>query len=640
MPLIRQIRLLLTAVIALAVGGALVAHLMTTREALAQQVRLKNQDNAESLALVLSQQHGDLGRIGLVLRAQGDTGHYRLVRFEPAAGGAPIEQRFEAAPGTAPRWWRALLPIESEPGVAQVSDGWNAVGRVVVVTHVEHAYDSLWRGSRAALLWMALLALVAAWVGGAGVRRLQVPLEATVAQAEALSEGRYVKVELPQAPELRRVGAAMNSMVDRVRALFDTQAAESERWRTLAHCDALTGLPHRAHFIARLGALQEREDGADGGVLVLVRVADLEAANRERGREAVDAALRALGHALQQQSETLAEGVAGRLNGSDFACFAPAPQAAADLAAALAAALRPLLESAGLHAHLGAVALPSGHPAAEWLARADLALARAEAGEPFEPVLLAEGASAEATPAAGEQAWRERLQAALAAGRGAIAEFPLLAPDGRLLHLECPLRVALDPAAAPEPAARWLPLALRTRLTAAADTLALQLALAAAAADGRPRCVNVAAASLAEPDFVDGLRERLLEAPALAPLLWLELPEAAALQDRRRVLAFARWLRPLGVKVGLEHAGRRLHRVERLYEIGLDYVKLDAAEIAGAAHDAAVQAFVRSTVGLLAGIGGQVFAEGVADGADAQALWACGVAGVTGPWASAQRAPG
>lgn len=635
MPLIRQIRLLLTAVIALAVGGALVVHLLTTREALAQQVRLKNQDNAESLALVLTQQRGDIGRIGLVLRALGDTGHYRLVRFEPAAGGAPVEQRFEAAPGVAPGWWRALLPIESEPGVAQVSDGWNAVGRVVVVTHVEHAYDSLWRGGRATLLWMALLALGAAWIGGAGVRRLQAPLDATVAQAEALSEGRYVTVDLPQAPELRRVGAAMNTMVARVRGLFDAQAAESERWRTLAHCDPLTGLPHRAHFIARLGALRQREDGADGGALVLVRVAGLEAANRAVGRERVDAALRALGHVLQQQSERHADGVAGRLNGSDCACFAPAPQAAAEMAAALAGALRPVLEPAGLRAHLGAVVLPPGLPEAEALARADLALARAEAGEAFEPVLLADGA-----PAEGEQAWRGKLQAALAAGHAAIAEFPLLGPGGELLHLECPLRVALDPAAAPEPAARWLPLALRTRLTAAADTLALQLALAAAAADGRPRCVNVATASLAEPDFVDGLRERLLQAPALAPLLWLELPEAAALEDRRRVVALARWLRPLGVKVGLEHAGRRLNRVERLYEIGLDYVKLDAAEVAGAAHDAAVQAFVRSTVGLLAGIGGRVYAEGVADAADAQALWACGVAGVTGPWASAQRAAG
>jgi EAL domain-containing protein (putative c-di-GMP-specific phosphodiesterase class I) len=33
-----------------------------------------------------------------------------------------------------------------------------------------------------------------------------------------------------------------------------------------------------------------------------------------------------------------------------------------------------------------------------------------------------------------------------------------------------------------------------------------------------------------------------------------------------------------------------------------------------------------------------VCAEGVDDGADAQALWDCGIDAITGPWASAQAA--
>ena len=115
--------------------------------------------------------------------------------------------------------------------------------------------------------------------------------------------------------------------------------------------------------------------------------------------------------------------------------------------------------------------------------------------------------------------------------------------------------------------------------------------------------------------------------------LWLELPEAAALEDRRALQAFSRLLRPLGVHFGLEHAGSQLHRLERLYELGLDYVKLDAAVCTGLVDNAAAQEFVRGTVRLLAGMGAQTFAEGVTRAEDADALFACGVAGVTGPWA-------
>jgi EAL domain-containing protein (putative c-di-GMP-specific phosphodiesterase class I)/GGDEF domain-containing protein len=630
MSLIRQVGLLLLAVLALAVGGAVVVNLLSARDTLADQVRLKNEDNAQTLAMLLSQQHGDAAAIGLVIRAQADTGHYASIRFEPA-GGAPIEQRFEARPGAAPGWLRALLPIASEPGVAQVSDGRRAIGQVRVVTHVEHAYDALWRGGWRALLWMTLVGLVAALIARFGMQRLQAPLDATVAQAQALAEGRYLTVAEPAVPELRRVSAAMNTMVQRVRGLIESEAAQAERWRREAHCDALTGLPHRAHFLDRLAALAAREDGAAGGSLVLLRVAELDDANRRLGRQQVDDALRALAAALQAQVDRGGDALAGRLNGTDFALFSPdRGSAAEDTVDALAAALRAALATTGLDAHFGAVEVPPTWTASTLLAQADLALAQSEAGAPFAIVRLAEPAAG-----GGEQAWREQMEGALAAQRTAIAEFPLVGPAGGLVHLECPLRVGLVDGQPGVPAARWLPMALRTRLTAPLDAEALRLALAAIAADGRARCVNVSPASLADRDFVDNLRDRLMEVPALAAALWLELPEAAALEDRRAVQAFSRLLRPLGVRFGLEHAGSQLHRLERVVELGLDFVKLDAAVATGLVDNEPAQEFVRGTVRLLAGLGALTFAEGVARAEDAQALFACGVAGVTGPWARA-----
>ena len=629
MPLIRQVWLLLFAVLGLAVGGAVVVNLLSARDTLADQVRLKNADNAQALALVLSQQRGDTALIGLVIKAQADTGHYRSIRFE-AADGSTVEQRFDGAPTGAPGWLRALLPIASEPGVAQVSDGWRALGKVTVVTHVEHAYAALWRGGWRALLWMVLVGALAALVARAGVRRLQAPLDATVAQAQALADGRYVTVAEPAVPELHRVSAAMNTMVQRVRGLIEAEAAQADRWRRQAHCDALTGLPHRAHFLDRLAALAAREDGAAGGALVLLRVADFDDANRRLGRHEVDAALRTLAAALQTEVDRGPDALAGRLNGTDFALFLPdRGQASDDAVDQLAATLRARLAESGLDAHLGAVEVPPTWTASTLLAQADLALAQAESGAPFEIVRLAEPAPA----GGGEQAWRDQLQAALAGGRTAIAEFPLLGVGGTLVHLECPLRVGLAEGAAPVPAARWLPMALRTRLTAPLDAQALHLALSAIAEDQRPRCVNLAPPSLLDPDFVDNLRDRLMAAPGLAQQLWLELPEAAALEDRRALQAFSRLLRPLGVHFGLEHAGSQLHRLERLYELGLDYVKLDAAVCTGLVDNAAAQEFVRGTVRLLAGMGAQTFAEGVTRAEDADALFACGVAGVTGPWA-------
>jgi hypothetical protein len=161
---------------------------------------------------------------------------------------------------------------------------------------------------------------------------------------------------------------------------------------------------------------------------------------------------------------------------------------------------------------------------------------------------------------------------------------------------------------------------------------------AAIDADGRPRAINISPSSLADGGFALQLRHLMQAHPLSARSLWLEFAEAAALEHFDLLQEVGRLLRPLGVRVGLEHAGQRLHRIERLYELGLDYIKLDASICAGLSNSEAAQDFVRSTVALLHALAIQVHAEGVGDAADARALWACGVDGITGPWVSLRAA--
>jgi EAL domain-containing protein (putative c-di-GMP-specific phosphodiesterase class I) len=73
-------------------------------------------------------------------------------------------------------------------------------------------------------------------------------------------------------------------------------------------------------------------------------------------------------------------------------------------------------------------------------------------------------------------------------------------------------------------------------------------------------------------------------------------------------------------------------------ELGLDYVKLDAAVVHAVGDDAARATFVASSVTMLHGLGLSVYAEGVANETDARALWDCRLDGLTGPWVSSQRA--
>src|SRR5205814_1903952 len=582
MSLIRQVWLLLVGALLLAFIGSVGVVIESERDTLQTQLRIKNSDNAASLALALSQQHGEPQLMELLMSAQFDTGFYRQIRFVGVDGKVGFSREQALAPVHAPGWFVALLPIRSAPGTAQVSDGWRALGSVQVVSQTAFAHDDLWLGGLRSMLALALVGVVAALIARAVVGGIRRPLDQAVQQAQSLLNGEFVTVPEPRVPELQRLTGAMNTMVARLKLIFEAQAEQVEALRREAHSDPVTGLSNRKHFMGQLASSLQGEDGTAEGGLVLLRVIDLAGINRSLGHATTDRMIAAVAQTLQAYTLRVRGCHLGRLNGSDFALCLPVGGVALETAQAVARALGAALPAfgPGVAVAVGAVEMQRDMPVAQVMGAADAALARAESLGPFSVELGTSGeAAAPDTVVQGEGSWRKRIHDALAHGRLHLVEFPLLDAKRELIHLECPLRLQLDPQGPFETASRWLPLALRSRLTALIDERAVELALVEIGRDGRGRCVNLSSASLADSAFASRLRSLLAGAPEPARLLWLEVPELAAIDHFAQVQELAHQLRPAGARVGLEHAGERLGRIERLFEAGLDYVKLDASVV-------------------------------------------------------------
>jgi diguanylate cyclase (GGDEF)-like protein len=633
MSLIRQIWLLLAVTLLMAFLGSFGVWMVSSRAYLETQLRLKNADNAQSLALSLSQQKGDLALMDLVVASQFDTGFYKQIRLKDPSGQVMFNHESDPLRITtsAPQWFIHLVSIDSAPGIAQVTDGWRALGSVEVVSHSGFAYDQLWRGSLKTAMWLGVLGMMAGLVGSSGVRRIRRPLDATVDQAQALVERRFITVPVPKVPELAHLTKAMNMVVERLKFLFDEQAVQVDQLRQQAHCDGLTGLSHRRHFMAQLQSSLQSEDGSASGMVYLVRVVDLGHLNRHMGHRQTDELLRILAKTLQEVSKGVPGALVGRLNGGDFALCLQEGHVPLPLPEDVADALKRLFAEQAVvgQAVVGAAHWHRGQALTQVMAEADSALARAESRGGF-AVEVSDQAANRAL-VMGEDEWRRRLSSALAEHRTQLVRFPVVDRHGQLIHHECPMRLQLDQSGPFDAAAAWLPMALRCGLLSQIDERAVTMALEEIAADQLPRGVNLAPASLADSNFVPRLRALLLASPEAASRLWLEVAEIAAIERFEMVRELCKQLRPLGVRVGLEHAGERLTRIELLFEAGLDYIKLDASVTHGVGQDEARQAFVSGTVGMMRSLGLQIYAEGVSDAEDLERLWACGVDGVTGP---------
>lgn len=629
MSLIRQVWLLLALTLVLAFAAAFGITVHSARQYLETQLGLKNNDTAQFLALTLSQQKGDPTAMELVIVSQFDTGYYEQIRLTGTDGKVLLDRHASPKSSAAPAWFVGALGIQPAPGKALVSDGWKQIGRLEVRSHSSFAHDQLWNSTLSTAALMAVLALGVGALSLVAVRRIRLPLQATVQQAVALTERRFVTISEPVVPELREVTRAMNTMVARLKGMFEEQAAQVEQLRRQANCDALTGLSNRAHFMGRLKVMLGSEDGSAGGAIVLVRLGDLQGLNRKLGHAMTDRLLQEAAAAIVESARRAGSFEVGRLNGSDFAMVLPDVGSLREPAVDVAARLRNLLRASDptANAVVGAVRWWHGAPMSSLLAAADQALARAEARGAYAVELDDTGDGL----VLGQDAWRERLQGAVDNGRAKLVEFPLVDMGGAVVHRECPLRLQLEEGGEMVPAAQWLPMARRTQLTARIDLLAARLALSAIAEDGMARAVNVSPGSLLDGGFMPSLRALLVAHAGEAPGLWLEVAEDGALRHIGLVREFANQMHACGARVGLEHAGERLTEASGLLEAGLDFVKLDASFVEGLASDHARREHVAGAVRMLRGIGLRVYAEGVADSDDATALVGCGLDGLTGP---------
>lgn len=633
MSIYRQFWLAIVTSMLLAFGGSLVASLLSARAYLEAELSIKNADNATALALAISLGKPDAAMVELSAAALFDSGRYELIRVVDAEGATLVEKAALPDDPDAPEWFVRLLPIEAIPGTAQISSGWDQVGTLTVISNRRFAYTVLWQGVWRVVVALALASLVAGGLGWLIVGRLKAPLQAVIEQATAITERRFVTIDEPRVPELKRLAMAMNATVRRLATIFADEAARLDRLHQEANLDPLTGLANRGHFMTQLQQWLDAEHFGEGSLL-LIRLAHLADRNRHLGRTTTDELLRCLAATIREHAARDEQSLAGRLNGADFAMMLSSgcdPQvASAELLAALCEAGRPYSDEEAF-AWIGYGHARHGTSLADLLARVDHALAAAEAtGNSC--TRGATAGEAQALPPTADQ-WSQAITRAVDRKWLRLASFPVIDTAGRLSHRECPLRLRFEEEGEWLPAGVFLPVAERLRLTPALDLVAVSLAIgqlrAYPAAHGL--AINLAASSLANTRFRHTLLSMLNDAASDARRLWLEVGESGALRHLAAFREFCRDARAAGCRVGLEHFGNRVSQVGSLHDLALDYIKVDASFIGGIASNRGNQTFLKGLTTIAHALDWQVFAEGVATADELAAVADLGFDGATGP---------
>jgi diguanylate cyclase (GGDEF)-like protein/PAS domain S-box-containing protein len=443
-------------------------------------------------------------------------------------------------------------------------------------------------------------------------RRLESLPDASVEGLLHRPDGTDLSVELIMRPVAYgrepHVALAVRDLTARLRAERQIQF--------LSGHDALTGLPNRQNFYEGLDR-QLLRAAAAGERLALLYI-DLDGfkeINDLFGHATGDATLTriaSLVRRLLDEPQTMA-----RVGGDEFAVVMPCTHAvsAGRLAEDIQAALRASGGLAGGEPALGATIGIAVYPddagdRSDLLNAADTALllAKAEARGNYRFFEAAMGSDVRE-----RRVLEKELRRALAQGELRLAYQPQIAiATGAVIGFEALLRWHHAVRGVISPAV-FIPIAEESGLILEIGAWVLGEACREAARWAAPLtvAVNVSGLQIHDADFGTCIRMILTETGLDPARLELEITETALIRDPDRALTNLRELKALGLRIAMDDFGTGYSSLSNLRLFPFDVIKIDGSFIASVDSNPQAAAIVRSVLGLGAGLGLPVIAEGV-----------------------------
>jgi diguanylate cyclase (GGDEF)-like protein len=424
---------------------------------------------------------------------------------------------------------------------------------------------------------------------------------------------------------------------------------EEERLTYLSRFDALTGEMNRFHLTEVLEITLKQAVAQRGSCgFMLIAVDNLARINESFGFDIADEAIGAVAKRLRAKMRGGDQ--LGRFSGNKFGIILNncTPEDMEKAAERLVAGVRDDVVRVGagpvaVTVTIGGVTAPRhASTVQEILARAQETLDRAKAKrlgsfQIYRPNVEREALRRENVRAADE------IVRALNQRRILLAFEPVIAAATRqTAFYECLMRIQHTDGSL-VPAHVVIPVAERLGLVRLLDHRVLELLVSEMAAVPRLNAsVNVAPASITDPDWWSTLGALLRAHSGVAERLIVEITETAAIHDLHDARGFVSRVKDLGCKIAIDDFGSGYTSFRNLRKLGVDILKIDGAFVQNLMRAEDDRAFVHTLVDLAKRLGLKTVAEWVQNEASASLLtqWGCdylqgelvGLASTERPW--------
>ena len=420
--------------------------------------------------------------------------------------------------------------------------------------------------------------------------------------------------------------------------LFHRALQEQEKKITLlarqVNMDNLTGLNNRHAFRKELTEFLSTDNNQNSAILSIIRLYELVSINARRGFQQGDEYITDVASMINQVADKYKNIHLSRISGSDFALIAH--NMSISDAQTLSKDLKIKFEEYQLLNHLDSVAfngltsIYSGQPPEQVLARADIALAKAQT-KGVNAWVFEQNDSEESL--FGQQHWRELLEDIISKRSIILLHQPIQSIQRNMSGYEEIFTRFIGENNNMIPTDTVFAMAQRTDMSIKLEQLILEKVVAQFRnrSDQTTRWgLNLSSPAVQSNSFIIWLERLLLREPDIAALLIFEVQEQVLDNNLLPSKRLFEMLKRSGSRSAICSFGKGIGSFRLFKELKPDFVKIDASLITNIERDSANQQFVRMIIDVAHRMDCKVIAEGIEHLEQKQILESMYVDGIQG----------
>jgi diguanylate cyclase (GGDEF)-like protein len=594
--------------------GTLYSNIANSRNYLNKNLDFHAQDTATSLGLSLTHavSIGDIPVMNSMVDAIYDRGYFQTIIIKDSKGEVLVNRDTDVWIEDVPEWFIKLVPLQAPVKESTVMQGWNQVATVYIKSHPGYAYREIWHTAVQTVTWLLISGVVAFVLIAIVLRLILSPLKAVEKQAIAIAAREFQIVEkLPWTRELRHVVSSMNSMAVKIRDMLDSQTALTEKMRSLAYQDEVTGLLNRRSFDERMQHLDNNPDEFSFGALFMVQISGFKEYNDTEGFEAGDELLLNNARLISQAVAKDDRYLLARLTGADFALLGRniTPQQAGELAEYITTQAQAIMP-APCAINIGIAYLDPGQPVSKLLPQADTALRGAQ--KQGTGTWTLQKIDDDKTDFSAHN-WRDILHQVIASKSILLHQQPVYAcAGGKIHHIELLPRIRTAESDDLVSAGIFIPVAEHHGMVHDVDKLVVEAAIHHIRASGDEQhlyAVNLSPVSILDDGFVDWLCQVMSSNQTAAKRLIIETSEQGTVKDLTSLSSAVNRLKHSGTRCSIDHFGASNASFGYIKSLKIDYLKIDGSYIHNLQDNEDSQFFIRSLSEIAHGLDIQIIAE-------------------------------